>query len=56
MLFSTKNLMRLLWVIIIILAFVAGYLQSALELEQKKTQRLEKQIIKLEQTNQETEL
>lgn len=48
MLFSIKNLIRLMLIIIIILAFVAGFFQSSLEVEERKSRLLEKKIVKLE--------
>lgn len=39
--FSTKQLVRLLWFIIIVLSLSAGYYQAAFENEQKKTKQLE---------------
>jgi len=48
MLFSTKNLIRLMLLVIIILAFMAGFFQSSLEAEQKKSKYLEKKITQLE--------
>ncbi len=56
MLFSTKNLTRLLWLLIIILAFVAGYFQSSLETEKRKSKYLEKKVLQLENQIKETEL
>lgn len=35
-------------IIIIILAFVAGFFQSSLEVEERKSRLLEKKIVKLE--------
>ncbi len=56
MLFSTKNLTRLLWLIIIVLAFMVGYFQSSLEVEKRKSKRFEKQILQLENQIKETEI
>ncbi len=55
MLFSTKNITRLLWILIIILAFAAGYFQSALEVEQRKSKYLEKKVAQLEKQIEEME-
>lgn len=46
--FSTKSLIRVMLLIIIILAFMAGYYQTALGTERKKSQYLETRIEKLE--------
>lgn len=54
--FSTKNFTRLLWLIIIILAFSAGYFQSALEVEQRKGKTLEQKILKLEKQLEESKV
>lgn len=43
-LFSTKNLIRLLWLLVIGLAVAAGYFQAALETEQKKSEYLQMQL------------
>lgn len=48
MLFSTKNLTRLMFILIIILAFAAGYYKSSLETETKNVRLLEKKIKLLE--------
>lgn len=40
-LFSTKNLIRLLFASVVVLSFVAGFYQSSLELEKRKNQLLE---------------
>jgi uncharacterized protein HemX len=55
MLFSTKNLFRLMLLLIIVLAFAAGYYQSALEVEQRKNQRLQQKIEQLQKPTIETE-
>ena len=46
--FSTKNLIKIMLLIIIVLAFMAGFYQSALSTERKKSQYLEGRIDKLE--------
>jgi len=52
MLFSNKNLTRLMLIIIIILALAAGFYKSALETEIKNSQILEEKVKILEkQTN-----
>jgi len=56
MLFSTKNLIRIMLLIIIILAFTAGFFQSSLEAEQKKSKFLEKKVTQLENRIEEMEL
>lgn len=56
MLFSTKNLTRLLWILIIILAFVAGYFQSYIEVEKRKAQYLQKEVLRLENQVKEMKL
>jgi len=55
MLFSTKNLIRLLWLLIIILAFMAGYFQSSLEVEKRKSKSLEKKVLQMENQIKKTE-
>jgi len=45
--FSTKNLIRLLWVAIIGLALAAGFLQSALEVQERKYNALEDRYVRL---------
>lgn len=54
MLFSTKNLIRFLYLLVVVLAFAAGYFQSALEVKQRKIQVLEQQIFKLEKKLEES--
>lgn len=56
MLFSTKNLIRILWLAVIVLALAAGYFQSSLEVEQKKSRHYEQKILKLENQIKEMEL
>lgn len=56
MLFSTKNLVRFMLALIIILALAAGYYQSALEVEQRKNQRLEQKIKQLQKPTTEMEV
>lgn len=48
MLFSTKNLIRLLWLLIIVLALMAGYFQSSLEVERRRSNYFEKKVLQLE--------
>lgn len=45
---SIKNLIRLMLLIIIILAFAAGFFQSSLEVEMRKNKLLRDKILKLE--------
>ncbi len=45
---KTKNLIRLLVIIIVVLAFLAGYFQAALKLEKKKYAKLEDKFNRLE--------
>ncbi|AKM81431.1 MAG: hypothetical protein UT13_C0001G0469 [Candidatus Pacebacteria bacterium GW2011_GWF2_38_9] len=45
---STKNLIRLMLVAIIVLAFMAGFYQSSLSVEKKKYKLLENKLEKLE--------
>ncbi len=44
MLFSTKNLIRFMLLLIIILALMAGFYKSALDLEKEKYKSLENKI------------
>ncbi len=43
-LFSTKNLIRLLWLLVIVLAITAGYFQAALETERRESEYLRMQL------------
>ncbi len=52
---SIKNLIRLMLLIIIILAFAAGFYQSSLEVEKRKNQILENKIEKMEKKLVKTE-
>jgi hypothetical protein len=45
--FSTKNLTRVLWLAIITLALAAGFLQSALEVQERKYKALEDRYVRL---------
>lgn len=56
MLFSTKNLTRLMLLIIIILAFAAGFFQSSLEVEKRRSQYFQKRVIQLENQIEEMEI
>lgn len=42
--YSTKNLIRFLWLLVLGLALTAGYFQAALETERKKSAHLEAQL------------
>jgi hypothetical protein len=48
MLFSTKNICRLMWLVIILLTFAAGFYKSALETEKTKYQILENKTIEMD--------
>lgn len=48
-LFSTKNLIRLLFASVVVLAFLAGFYQSSLEVEKRKNQFLENKLKNLNQ-------
>ena len=48
MLFSIKNLTRLMLVIIVVLAFIAGFYKTSLDAERAKYQKLENKMEKLE--------
>lgn len=46
---KTKNLIRLLVSIIVVLAFLAGYYQTALKLEKKKYAQIEDKYVRVRQ-------
>lgn len=52
---SIKNLIRLMLLIIIILAFAAGFFQSSLEVETRKNKLLRDKILKLESQTEKME-
>lgn len=56
MLFSTKNLIRLMLLTIIVLAFLAGFFQSSLEVEKRRSKYFQNKLIQLEKQTEKTEL
>ena len=46
---KTKNIIRILIAVIIILAFLAGFYHSAWQTEQRKTEHLEQQLEEIKQ-------
>lgn len=45
--FSTKNLTRILWLLLIVAALAAGFFQSALEVQERKYKALEDRYVRL---------
>ncbi len=48
-LFSTKNLIRLMFASIVVLAFLAGFYQSSLEVERRRNKFLENKLEEIRQ-------